>query len=207
MALLIGGVSDGRPGQGARKGRRRADRDAGPADGPVRARQDPAHRLQPAGHRRGRPDARHGLHPRHRGNLHQAAQAAPDAAVLGDDAAADQEAGRQVPDRTPRRSRSRARRPPTSISSSGSCRSPRAEEARYAAQAAARRRRRRPRSSSATARRRCANSTRPAAPRLHARARSMATWTSRSASPSSSGSRTATSTSSSPPTSPRAGST
>ena len=51
-----------------------------------------------AGDRRGGPDARHGVHPRHRGNLHQAAQAAPDAAVLGDDAAADQEAGGQVPD-------------------------------------------------------------------------------------------------------------
>ncbi len=43
-----------------------------------------------AGHRRSGPDARHGLHPRHRGNLHQAAQAATDAPVLGDDAAADQ---------------------------------------------------------------------------------------------------------------------
>ena len=66
--------SDGRPGQGARKGRRRADRDARAPDGPVRARQDHAQRLQPAGDRRSRPHARHGLHPRHRGNLLEAAQ-------------------------------------------------------------------------------------------------------------------------------------
>ena len=103
----------GRPDQGARKGRRRADRDAGPADGPVRPRQDHAQRLQPARHRRGRPDARHGLHPRHRGNLHQAAQAAPDPAVLRDDAAADQEAGRQVPRQSQVRSRSPGRPRPT----------------------------------------------------------------------------------------------
>ena len=111
--------ADGRPGQSAGKGRRRADRHAGPADGPVRPRQDHAQRLQSAGHRRSRPHARHGLHPRHRGNLHQAAQAAADPAVLGDHAAADQEAGRQVPDRSQDASRRPGRRPPTSTSSSG----------------------------------------------------------------------------------------
>ena len=92
--------SDGRPDQGARKGRRRADRDAGPADGPVRPRQDHAQRLRTAGHRRSRPDARHGLHPRHRGNLFEIAQVAPDPAVFGDDAAADPEVGGQVPERS-----------------------------------------------------------------------------------------------------------
>src|SRR3546814_19943806 len=61
------------------------------------ARQDIADRLQSARHRRGRPDARHGLHPRHRKYLHQAARESADPAFLGDDAAADQEAGRQVP--------------------------------------------------------------------------------------------------------------
>ncbi len=77
----------GRPDQEAGKGRRRADRDAGPADGPVRPRQDHAQRLQPARHRRGGPDARHGLHPGHRGNLHEAAEEPADAAVHRDDAA------------------------------------------------------------------------------------------------------------------------
>src|SRR3546814_5486186 len=66
-------------------------------DGSVRARQDPAHRLQPARDRRSRPDARHGLHPRHREYLHQTAGDSADPAVLGDDAAADQETRRQIP--------------------------------------------------------------------------------------------------------------
>src|SRR3546814_1774627 len=66
------------------------------SDGSVRARQDPADRLQPARHRRSRPDARHGLHPRHREYLHQAARDSADPAVLGDDAAADQETRRQI---------------------------------------------------------------------------------------------------------------
>src|SRR6478672_3571710 len=81
--------SDGRSGEGAGEGRRRADRDARAADGPVRTRQDHAQRLQAAGDRRSRPDARHGLHPRHRGNLLEAAEEPPDLAVLGDHAAAD----------------------------------------------------------------------------------------------------------------------
>jgi hypothetical protein len=38
--------ADGRSGQGAQRRRRRADRHARPPDGPVRARQDPAHRLR-----------------------------------------------------------------------------------------------------------------------------------------------------------------
>jgi superfamily II DNA/RNA helicase len=63
MALLIGGVQMGDQVKGARKGRRRADRHARTADGPVRSRQDHAQRLRPARHRRGRPHARHGLHP------------------------------------------------------------------------------------------------------------------------------------------------
>jgi hypothetical protein len=43
--------------------------------------------VRPAGDRRSRPHARHGLHPRHRTHLHQAAGHAPDAALLGDHAA------------------------------------------------------------------------------------------------------------------------
>ena len=100
MALLIGGVQMGDQVKALEKGVDVLIATPGPADGPVRPRQDHAQRLQPAGHRRGRPDARHGLHPRHRGNLHQAAQGAADPAVLGDHAAADQEAGRQVPERS-----------------------------------------------------------------------------------------------------------
>ena len=100
MALLIGGVQMGDQVKALEKGVDVLIATPGPADGPVQPRQDHAQRLQPAGHRRSRPDARHGLHPRHRGNLHQAAQAAPDPAVLGDHAAADQEAGGQIPDRS-----------------------------------------------------------------------------------------------------------
>src|SRR3546814_8238417 len=66
-------------------------------DGSVRARQDTAHRLQPARDRRSRPDARHGLHPGHREYLHQTAGDSADPAVFGDDAAADQETRRQIP--------------------------------------------------------------------------------------------------------------
>ncbi len=198
--------ADGRPGQGAGKGRRRADRHAGPADGPVRPRQDHAQRLQPARHRRGRPHARHGLHPRHRGNLHQAAQAAPDPAVLGDHAAADQEAGRQVPDRPqddrgrPPGDRQRQHRPAAD-------RYPRRQEARRAAPHPARARSSRTRSSSATRRPRCASSTPASSARASRSARSRATWTRATASPSSTGSRRTRSTSWSRPTSPRAGST
>ena len=74
MALLIGGVQMGDQIKALQKRRRRADRHAGAADGPVRPRQDPADRLRVAGDRRGRPHARHGLHPRHRGNLLEAAE-------------------------------------------------------------------------------------------------------------------------------------
>ena len=103
----------GRPDQEAGKGRRRADRDAGPADGPVRPRQDHAQRLQPARHRRGGPDARHGLHPGHRGNLHQAAEAAADPAVLRDHAAGRSRSWPTSSWTIPSRSRSPARRRPT----------------------------------------------------------------------------------------------
>ena len=162
----------------------------GPADGPVRPRQDHAQRLQPAGHRRGRPHARHGLHPRHRGNLLQAAQAA----------------ARPCCSRRPCRRRSRSW--PTSSSTTPSAIevarpatanvnieqrlvevSARQEEGR-AARHPARTRSSRTRSSSATARPRCASSPPASSARASPSARSRATWTSPTASPSSTASRT-----------------
>ena len=110
--------ADGRPGQGARKGRRRADRHAGPADGPVRPRQDHAQRLRVAGHRRGRPHARHGLHPRHRGNLLEAAQDRARPCCSRRPCRRRSRSWRPSSSTTPSGSRRPARRPPTSISSS-----------------------------------------------------------------------------------------
>ena len=81
-----------------------------------------------------------------------------DPAVLGDDAAADQEAGRQVPHQ-PQDDRGGAagvRQPPRSTS--GMVAGRRAQEARRAAPSCCAARRSRARSSSATARRRCASS-------------------------------------------------
>ena len=132
----------------------------------------------------------------------------PDAAVLGDDAAADQEAGRPVPDQSQvHRGRAPGHRP-TSTSPSTRCSvASRATSATRCASCCAtddvdhRDRLRQPQDHGARAQQE------PAAARLRSRARSTATWTSRAASPSSTGSRRARSTSSSPPTSPRAGST
>ena len=123
MALLIGGVQMGDQVKALEKGVDVLIATPGPADGPVRPRQDPAQRLRAAGHRRSRPDARHGLHPGHRGNLLEAAEVAPDPAVLGDHAAADPEARGQVPQRAQADRGRPARRPPTSTSSSGWSRS------------------------------------------------------------------------------------
>ena len=47
-------------------------------------------------HRRGRPDARHGLHSRHRAHLQARAFHPPDAVLLGDDAAGNHPPGRHV---------------------------------------------------------------------------------------------------------------
>ena len=84
-----------RPGQEARPRRRRADRHARPPARPFRARQAPADRRRDPRHRRGRPHARHGLHPRHRAHLQAPAVHPPDAVLLGDHAAGDQAARRQ----------------------------------------------------------------------------------------------------------------
>ena len=130
---------------------------------------------EPAGDRRSRPDARHGLHPRHRGNLLQAAQVAPDPAVLGDHAAADPEARGQVPERPASGSRSPGRRPPTSTSSSAWSRSaPTRRRTRCATSCATRSSR--TRSSSPTARPRCASSPPASSARASRSARSRATW-------------------------------
>jgi superfamily II DNA/RNA helicase len=66
MALLIGGVQMGDQVKALNEGVDVLIATPGPADGPVRTRQDPAHRLRPARDRRGGPHARHGLHPRYR---------------------------------------------------------------------------------------------------------------------------------------------
>ncbi len=83
---------------------------------------------------------------------------AADPALLGDHAAADQEAGRQVPQRIPSRSRSPARPRPAPTSPSSSCPSTSARSATRSRDLL-RARASRPRSSSATARPRCASST------------------------------------------------
>ncbi len=69
VALLIGGVFLRRPGRQAAARRRRADRHAGPPPRPRRARAPAALRHRDPRHRRGRPYARHGLHPGHRARL------------------------------------------------------------------------------------------------------------------------------------------
>ena len=88
---------DGRPDQGAGARRRRADRHAGPAARRLRPRPPAAQRRAHPGDRRGRPDARHGLHPRRRAHRLAGLADAPDAAVLGDHAAGDPPAGRCLP--------------------------------------------------------------------------------------------------------------
>ena len=98
MALLIGGVSMGdQTAALAQKGVDVLIATPGPADGPVRARQDPAVGLQHPRDRRSGSHARHGLHPRYRGDLHEAARHAADFALLRHDAAHHQEAGGSLP--------------------------------------------------------------------------------------------------------------
>ena len=87
-----------RPAAQARPRRRRADRDARPADRSLRARQDPALGREDPGDRRGRPHARHGLHPRCRAHRRLAVEDPPDVVLLGDDAARDQAPRRRLPD-------------------------------------------------------------------------------------------------------------
>ena len=91
---------DGRPDRQARSRRRRADRDTRPPARPFRARPHHADGRRDPRHRRGRPHARHGLHPRHREDLQAAAAEAPDAVLLGHHAARDHAPRRPVPDRS-----------------------------------------------------------------------------------------------------------
>ena len=74
--------ANGGSGKGVERGRRRAHRYAWPADGSVRAGQDPAERLRPACNRRGGPDAGHGFHPGHRVHLFQTPRYPTDDAVF-----------------------------------------------------------------------------------------------------------------------------
>ena len=160
-----------------------------------------------AGHRRSRPDARHGLHPRHRGNLLQAARRTARPCCFRRPCRRRSRSCRPSSSPIRRRSRSPARPPPTSISTSGWCETTAAKKTRRAEGAAALERgqerdrllqpqdhRPRPRPP-------------PSSARASRSARSRATWTSRRGSPSSTASRMTRSTSSSPPTSPPAGST
>ena len=104
---------DGRPGQEARPRRRRSDRYARPAARPFPARPHHADGRRDPRHRRGRPHARHGLHPRHREDLQAAAAAPADAVLLGDDAARDHAPRQPVPQRSrAHRGRPARRRPP-----------------------------------------------------------------------------------------------
>ena len=83
------------PGQADRPRRRRADRHARPPARPLRARQADADRRADHGGRRGRPHARHGLHPRHRAHLQAGALHPADAVLLGHHGAGDHPDHRQ----------------------------------------------------------------------------------------------------------------
>ena len=85
-----------RSGAQARSRRRRADRHTRPPARPVRARQDPVVGCAHPGHRRGRPDARHGLHPRCRAHRRPAAEEPADPVLLGDDAGRNPQARRRL---------------------------------------------------------------------------------------------------------------
>ena len=132
---------------------------------------------------------------------------AADPALLGDDAAADQEARRQVPHQSQDDRGRRARPRPTLLIDQRMIRVDRAQEARRARRPAARRRRPQrarllqPQDHGARARHQ------PQARPASTSARSRATWSRPTGSASSTASRRTRSTSSSPPTSPRAAST
>ena len=78
-----------RAGQDHHPRRRRADRDARPAARPFRARTAAPDRRRDPRHRRGRPHARHGLHPRHRADREAPSLHPADALLLRHDAAGD----------------------------------------------------------------------------------------------------------------------
>jgi hypothetical protein len=106
-----------RPGREDHPRRRRADRHPGPAARSLRTRQAAAHGYRDTRHRRSRPHARHGLHPGYRAHLQAGALHAPDAVLLGDDAARDHAPHRAVPQNPVRVEVSRvATQPPRSPS-------------------------------------------------------------------------------------------
>ena len=82
----------------------RADRDARPPARPFRARAPAPFRRRDPRHRRSRPHARHGLHPRHRADREAASLHPADALFLRHDAARDHATGGPLP------AQSRARR-------------------------------------------------------------------------------------------------
>ena len=86
-----------RAGQDHHPRRRRADRHARPPARPFRARPAASDRRRDPRHRRGRPHARHGLHPRHRADREAPPLHPADAVLLRDDAAGDQPARRPLP--------------------------------------------------------------------------------------------------------------
>ena len=89
----------GRAVAAARARRRCADRDPGSPFGPVRARQGAARRRHDPGDRRGRSDARHGLHARRRADREPGQPQPADPDVLGDHAAGDSPPGGCLPHR------------------------------------------------------------------------------------------------------------
>ncbi len=97
-ALLIGGVVVRRTGQADRPRRRRADRHPRPPAGPFRARQAAADRRADHGGGRGRPDARHGLHPRYRAHLPADPVHPPDAVLQRHHGARDRADHQHLPD-------------------------------------------------------------------------------------------------------------
>ena len=105
-----------RPGAAGRRDdarRRYPGRDAGAAARPDRARSYQAGSRRDIRARRSRPHARHGLHSRRQKDRRDAAEPAPDLAVLGDDAARHRPACGRRSSTTRYGSRSRRRRRPS----------------------------------------------------------------------------------------------
>ena len=88
LGIVFGGVGQRPPDRGAPPRRRHPRRHAGPPARPDGAGPRQARQCRVLRARRGRPHARHGLHPRRPPHHRGAAAAAPDPAVLGHHAAA-----------------------------------------------------------------------------------------------------------------------